>query len=556
METIFEKVVNKYYCTTYKDHCVLHNPKTEELFGEPPQQFAPIKILNQWFQDQILNDSEQDYVKNYANMLAAVSHRRDIVTIVKDDKKITLKKFTYSKGRNRGAKFFRKQTGLYYISYNFEKNNLYYGFINNYHLKRKSVKSIKQDSFGSNFFLKIYSQLRSDFYSCFDKEFNTNGLVDEIVDIFLSEIIKSNEYDNLPRTLRLKKFMLDKKGYKLPNNWESFIDCFPQPKMKEIRKHGMKYIDSFMEKNNLNGDKIKKVLHISNRIDVANLHRMFDIFGKDFLLGKSLDDLVKIISSSVNFGGLECGLYKKFINQSNKCKNNLYKLILLCSDGIINIWTLNDHLRMYFKLIKFEPVKWTANCLDSFNSEHIDYTEKLQKYTVGDRYRIYGDKFVELLEKPILFENKTYYPCVLKSFLEYADESLIQSNCVRSYIDRESSLIVSLREDSKNGKARASIEYRIGENEKNKNITLKRVQTLGKFNAALDKEWKTPIEDLDTRILFISKFFELPKLRIVTNFKEYVIESKFFDDISHNGLKWDHTEETGLLFQNNHMLIV
>jgi hypothetical protein len=555
METIFEKVINKYDCIIYKNYCSIPILQTEENLDKK-FELSCLGYRKPWEQDEILTDSEENYVKNYANVFASISHRRDTVVICKDDKKITLKKFTYHRGRNRGAKFLRKQTGVYYISYNFEKNNLYYGFINNYHLKRKSTKSIKQDSFGSQLFSNFYSKLRVDFQNCLDKEFNTNGMVDDVIDIFLGQIIKSNEYNNLPRIPRLKKFILDKKGYKLPNNWESFLECHSQPSMKEIKKHDMKYIDSFMAKNQINGDKIKKVLHLSNRIDVNNINCVFSIFGKDFILGKDYNELIKITSSVISLNVIDYHLYKKFINQSVECRNKLYNLILLSMDNIINLWTLSDHIRMYFNLSKFEPTKWSANCLESFNQEHIDYSENLQKYTIGDRHRIYSNRFIEQLEKPILFEGKTYIPCVLKDFSEYANESLIQSNCVRSYIDREDSLIVSLREDSKNGKERASIEYKIFCNEKNNNINLKRVQTLGKFNEVLGENWNEPIQDLDTRIIFISKFFELPKLRIVTNFKEYIIDSEFVEVGLNKKLMWGHTEETKDIFRIGNQLTI
>ena len=94
-----------------------------------------------------------------------------------------------------------------------------------------------------------------------------------------------------------------------------------------------------------------------------------------------------------------------------------------------------------------------------------------------------------------------FTPVVLQSSEEYVNESVHQSNCVRTYQNRPSSLIISLRKE--NGD-RASIEFKptlgkFGINE-NQPVHFKRVQTLGRFNNILDETWDDAIFDLDVRL--------------------------------------------------------
>ena len=100
-----------------------------------------------------------------------------------------------------------------------------------------------------------------------------------------------------------------------------------------------------------------------------------------------------------------------------------------------------------------------------------------------------------------------FTPVILQKSEEYVDESIHQSNCVRTYQDRPGSLIISLRKE--NGD-RASIEYRpiigkINVNENMKPVDFKRVQTLGRFNNTLDESWHDAIFRLDIRLKIVNK---------------------------------------------------
>jgi hypothetical protein len=194
----------------------------------------------------------------------------------------------------------------------------------------------------------------------------------------------------------------------------------------------------------------------------------------------------------------------------------------------------------------FEPFIWKSTDYESFQKEHLELTEKISQYTSGDYYRIYSDKFINFLEKEINFNGDIYYPVVLTNSSEYNEESFIQSNCVKTYIGRPASIIISLRKDSKDSKERASIEFLPMKNIFDE-IKFKRVQTLGRFNKQLDGYWNSPIKILDDRFLEL-KNFDLPELIVKFKGNEIKSKSEFNDSgflkwvnesvrhINHNGL--------------------
>ena len=181
-----------------------------------------------------------------------------------------------------------------------------------------------------------------------------------------------------------------------------------------------------------------------------------------------------------------------------------------------------------------------SKTLKEFNAEHTIWSDKVDFYTTGRYSRQYSNEFVERVSKPIITSDRTVFNLlVLQSSEEYINESVHQSNCVRTYQNRPSSLIVSLRKEDGE---RASIEYRpsigkLGVND-NQPVHFKQVQALGRFNGLLDDTWDDAISILDNRLKSISnEVWGNPVAEFVTGEgrKEY---NFIFDD---NGvLNWKH----------------
>ena len=101
-------------------------------------------------------------------------------------------------------------------------------------------------------------------------------------------------------------------------------------------------------------------------------------------------------------------------------------------------------------------------------------------------------------------------PLLLMDSKSYNEESLYQSNCVKTYIGKPGSFIISLRKGLYGD--RATIEYKLVKDRNQ--INPLRVQSLGKFNGKLDEEWNEVLFKLDDIVLSCveDKRFETVKI--------------------------------------------
>jgi hypothetical protein len=152
-----------------------------------------------------------------------------------------------------------------------------------------------------------------------------------------------------------------------------------------------------------------------------------------------------------------------------------------------------------------------------FRHEHLDWTDKLQSYRQGTYYRQYPDYTYTVISKPITSVDGVYYPVVLDNSKNYNEESAIQSNCVKTYIGKAGSIIVSLRKGGVDSDERATIEYNMTKGLLNESVRISRVQSLGRFNKGLPENWNEVLLKLDERMLYYvnEKEFDTVKIKKV-----------------------------------------
>jgi hypothetical protein len=129
-----------------------------------------------------------------------------------------------------------------------------------------------------------------------------------------------------------------------------------------------------------------------------------------------------------------------------------------------------------------------------------------------------------------------YYPKVLLTSEDYNNESQIQKNCVRTYVEYPNNIIISLRVGNNKNNVRATIEYRfIGE-------TIKRVQSLGGKNSNLTRMWNIPLDILDDKMssLYFNKKLKTPELTKVYLSGNIIKRKSQYDGVI---LRWDNDEE-------------
>jgi hypothetical protein len=563
-ETLFEKTFvthvtslydnyNDYKLISKKDIDTISDSEdifdSVEVYLPEPKKYNSFKLIKKI-------DGEKNFVENYGNPLATVELYRDKIKVEQNGDKTVIKVFSYSRVRIVGTKFFRVTTYVKYFGVNSRTANVYSGYISNYHKKRKFRKKILMNNFYESPCndIKNYIRLKVSI-----KNFNKDHTPDipciahEVINVFFKKLnIKRDSSLNLGDDDLIYKFYLDSNKIKYPNNFKSFRLINPSPKKTELKKFKNKYIDCFMYLYKLNGDKIKKILHIADKIYINSLLKSYKLFGKDYILSKDDLTIKKIIESTNYITNNNINL----ISQNKKDKDNAFEIFKLTLAGNINISTFSDHINFYHRLKSLENIKWRSNDYDSFLSEHLDWVERLDHYNKGNFVRIYSDEFKNGVETPILSKNGVVFPKLLIDSNEYNLESYEQSNCVKTYIKKENSIIISLRKGDVDSKDRATIEYVII-HDIDGVLSLNRIQSLGRFNNALDESWDYVLDVLDDRInkLVENNKFELPSATLdigTRQFKTNLIVDKKnmykyysgFNSCVTYVLKWDKEEIT------------
>ena len=485
--------------------------------------------------DKSVNNDKEEFEKNYGNPLCDVTVFRSTFVVEENEDKICLKVFYCGKHRKAGEVFFRKSTKLNYITFNKKTNIFTVGKNTEYHKKRGKGKGsvVRRNSFPISLTTDAYHS----FMNGLDDAKTYNLEITEGINLFLSKIGAEKVLNYIGLPMSLFGCLLDKQGVKKPDNWRGYYDVYPKPTKKDYKKYGFKMVDAYMKLNNVSSEKIKKVLHKVQNPCFKSIKMLMDIFGRDFILQRPEEELCIVFNTKSDESPFE-PVNNYFENFGKRDMSNCYQIYLLSkTDHNLSTHTFYDHVRFFDVISRYEPVKWMSKTLKEFNSEHTIWSDKVDFYTTGRYSRQYSNEFVERVSNPIITSDRiTFNPLVLQSSEEYVNESVHQSNCVRTYQNRPSSLIISLRKEDGE---RASIEYRpsIGMNE-NQPVIFKRVQTLGRFNGQLDDTWDDAISILDNRLKRISnEVWGNPVAEFVTGGgrKEY---NFIFDK---NGqLNWEH----------------
>ena len=492
---------------TRKEYRVYEYSDTNRLFTKEEEENMPFGVVRSsapWGHFEIKNDynTEEKFTEHYGNPFAQVDMVRRIITITKEGDKITFKMFWYNRRRRMNSKWFKTNTNCKFITFNHKTNALYEGSLDNYHLKRNCRKRIRRTLFNSDPINKIRRWMRDSFSEDDKKTIDVPTIVNQVVSVFVNSIPGTEKYPELLPEQKIYRRYLDAQGVKYPNNWFELIDAYPQPKKKDLVKCEYKYVDALMKVHNLKGDKIKKSLHtITKFVDANHFNYACKIFGEKFILNQP-DDVINLFLSAWDLGTLS-GNVTFFNSLSKSEKLNFFEIYKLYYRKLINTHTINDHIRFYNFLKNLEPVKWKSKTHDEFTQEHYDWSEKYNHYTNGDFTRIYNPTFVEKVNEVILTKDGPYYPEVLLTSKRYNNESFFQNNCVKTYIKRVSSLLISLRRGEGETEERASVEYDIVPlvwSNGDFNFKLNRVQTLGKFNHRLDSSWDDVLVKLDEGI--------------------------------------------------------
>lgn len=160
MEELFNFRHDKYIVSEFETYCKIEDESIDEILGVKLSN-SKIGVKNH-FDFKMEHTGEEEYVKNYGNPFCTIGHSRYSIFVTKTEDKVCLKTFTYHRHRGVGKKYFKVQTLVQYVTYNFKTNSLYTGNIINYHLKRKFRKKVNRNSFNQDPINKIKSHIKSE----------------------------------------------------------------------------------------------------------------------------------------------------------------------------------------------------------------------------------------------------------------------------------------------------------------------------------------------------------------------------------------------------------
>lgn len=503
---------------------IFTNEKTPDVFGgmESRRMELPTPKRPLFLYESTSMNNEEVYVENYGNPLCTVEQDTITIVIEEEGDKIALKFFYNYRRRTRGTKFFKVIKNVDYITVNRKTGDVYIGYLHGYQNKRKFSKRVRRNYFADRMLMNFKSKLRNNL-----NNFRVDDLdmvLNIILQTFMSKI-EDNVYDNLDLDERLFIFYLKKRGIKFPNNFNVYRDHLIGPTIrKKLKKNGGKLVDAFMEVYNLKGKILKTALHECSRINMDVYGYAVKVFGQD-RLNQDEGVIAKLLSASNYVNNPQ---YKDRIKElmTPSELDRYYKIFkkVYASEQSYDLYTLSDHVRMYVQLKNYgENVKWMADGSDRsfYQNEHLDWTDTIQHYRTGTFTRIYP----KILDEMLSNEIDGYVPVLLKTSEQYNEESSFQSNCVKGYVSKVGSIIISLRKDGQ----RATIEYKIGLINEQEHIG--RVQTLGKHNKPLSDDWNDVLLKLDDIMLSYGKHkeFRLPGI---------IKETKNGMKV-HSGSKWD-----------------
>jgi len=535
METLYKNVLKKYHVIQAQDNCEINDGNgSRHRFRRRDIISTKLNGNDYVFQIKDKFKTEEKFVEYFGNELAYAESNVTTLVVEKNDDKISIKLFFNFKKRGLLRKYFVRRNKISFITINRKTGNVYVG-VNHKEKKNKKLNIIRCNPFNTPQIGSILNEIRNVFN---DEHLSTqpNGSLHEYSVI---KTLKNIVFDELgiDKSYGIEEGLFlnraSKIGVRVSDNFKVFLtrQYNVLPTAKDYKKVGGNFMDAVMMVNNLKGKKIKRILHSIKQFNVFMYNYVFSLFGEKYMKSKSDDEIVKIFQSSVwyriqtNQENYDVGVLK---NCSNTERDNVWKMVMLICDNIINSTTFVDHLNYYFKLKGYgEEIKWKSHNKETFEAEHEEFSNRISEYTQGTVNRIYDPKIITIVEDPInSFNGGVYYPVILKSSREYINESFIQHNCVRTYQKRES-IIISIREGSIDSEERASVEFKLQPKEGNKIIM---TQYLGKYNRPLDTKWNFALETVLNRLKRLVPELMNTKLILTTKFNELNYHYEYLGD--------------------------
>jgi len=393
--------------------------------------------------------------------------------VVEEDitKKVRISRYTMVKGRKCGAKYFWKQRHIVHVTFDLINNNVYktttkqIGRKRNTSVLKNPFKYWKQGHFTVDDITSALNLTERqpthnlNKFTTNPQYWDTRNKIQSGLNSCFRELVKELSSDDILFNISLtqKESVLDiastwfckVRGIKNPDRWLYYFKN-NYPGIKPLRKRDNNLIQTILREEGIYSKFAVKLFNTHKDISVMSYTLMKEALGIQLI--QELNP--QLLREKYHLGwqlNLDLSLLEKrrFVSILNS---------LLDSDievdkdiGMIISDIISDHLGRLKPRLKMEGinVKLKAKTYEEFVQEHREWTDlvdDINKSTIITH--IYKKDFLNYIQQPITIDGVKMTPKVLRDTYEYRDESYVQNNCVKSYIEHKDTCIISLRDEN------------------------------------------------------------------------------------------------------------
>ena len=439
--------------------------------------------------------------KHYGRPFSQISTILIERTIVRRDDKITIKIYKNVKSRKFNCKHFKKSFSVTSLTINTKTGNFTSANISKSGKASSSVfRTNSLNKLGTDIIQKIFSDPfhknsnNEHIHNLFEKQFDNNQFLNEIIKTLeLKTYIRFN-VKNVVSELwsELLRYFVEKKEIKIPNgNWMFWINNF-YPTEKYLKKNDRKLLSSVLDMFKIKSKVTVKLIHEYPNIDLFGLYIICNLFGENYT--KYIANIDKrIIANSTRTDKENTNFYTNTKNFISNYQNPNYVLLEIEKENLLRVInstgvgektflstdlvnTINDHFNMIKKIREFDPNFYmrSKNALE-FHEEHRELSKIISAIKKGwvITYE-YSESTIKDIEKPIeshyfvddketIADMIVLYPHILKREEEYSEEGSFMHHCVATYSDKDTSIIISIRNDTQQERVTCEFDIQTGE---------------------------------------------------------------------------------------------
>lgn len=470
-----------------------------------------------------------EFKKHYGNPLAEVTLFRTTVALEKESDKVRLSLYSFEKMRKVGKKYFATQRHNRYLTFNTKTKNFYVTETIKSYGSRSSTTVRVNNWYKIS---KIFNDLSE--YTSHKNKFIYHFINEIKGDIELSGHIKISE-DESPLFM-ITKLFTHYNEIKTPDKFHRlYIKYYPGK--RHIKKHKGNLVRAIMDRAGLEGKYFNRLINQYSDLDLILVVEYKNLFGEKYV--KTINPRYFSMETSSNIYRFNSDYSDANVVFGGLTNNNIpYELTTIDRKQLVKVINdfvrnsddfysernditgftgiIYDHLRILNLIREYENVSIKSETVNDFLTEHNAISERYQLYKSSEIYEyLYDERFINGIGSGHMgYEFK-----LLTNGDEYIKESIHQSNCVRTYIDKYSSIIISVRK----GEEWVTTEF---------NHNGRCIQQRGRFNNDPSESFKKAIKVLSKRLEKLYKkdgSILIPKIKITNkitkNSKIYEIDN-------------------------------